>query len=46
VKDKLNAIGVVVASAERATPAVLADHLKAEIAKWGPVIRKAGITGQ
>ncbi len=46
VKDKLNGIGVVVAGPERATPAVLAAYLKAEIEKWGPVIRKAGVTGQ
>lgn len=46
VRDKLGAIGVVIATPERATPAALAAHLKAEIAKWGPIIKKAGVTGQ
>ena len=46
VKDKLSNIGVVIARPARATPAALAAHLKAEIEKWGPIIRKAGITGQ
>ena len=27
----------------QATPAYLQSHLKAEIEKWGPVIRKAGV---
>jgi tripartite-type tricarboxylate transporter receptor subunit TctC len=27
---------------EQATPVALAQHLKAEIAKWKPVITKAG----
>ncbi len=27
----------------QATPAFLQQHLKAEIDKWGPVIRKAGV---
>jgi tripartite-type tricarboxylate transporter receptor subunit TctC len=46
VKSKLEGIGVVVASKERATPAALSAHLKAEIAKWGPIIKKAGVIGQ
>ncbi|MDW8468127.1 MAG: tripartite tricarboxylate transporter substrate binding protein BugD [Burkholderiales bacterium] len=28
---------------EKATPAALAAHLKAEIDKWGPIIRRAGV---
>ncbi|MCC7284542.1 MAG: tripartite tricarboxylate transporter substrate binding protein BugD [Burkholderiaceae bacterium] len=28
---------------ERATPAALRAHLKAEMDKWGPIIRKAGV---
>ena len=28
---------------ERATPAALQAHLKAEIDKWGPIIKKAGV---
>jgi len=31
-------------SADKMTPKGLEDHLKAEINKWGPVIRKAGVT--
>ncbi len=46
VKEKLANIGVVIAAPERATPAALAAHLKAEIEKWGPIIRKAGVKGQ
>jgi len=29
-------------SADRATPAYLQKFLAAEIAKWGPIIKKAG----
>lgn len=46
VTEKLNGIGVVIASPQRATPAVLAAYLKSEIDKWAPIIRKAGVTGQ
>jgi tripartite-type tricarboxylate transporter receptor subunit TctC len=28
---------------DMATPAALAAHLKAEINKWGPIIKKAGV---
>jgi tripartite-type tricarboxylate transporter receptor subunit TctC len=31
-------------SADKMTPKGLEDHLKAEINKWGPVIRKAGVS--
>jgi tripartite-type tricarboxylate transporter receptor subunit TctC len=30
-------------SADKITPQGLKSHLEAEIAKWGPVIQKAGI---
>jgi len=40
-KDKLEHLGVVVVSS---TPEQLASHLKAEMDKWGPVIRDARIT--
>lgn len=46
VREKLNGIGVIIASRERASPAGLAAHLKSEIDKWAPIIRKAGVTGQ
>lgn len=44
VKDKLAVLGAATVSKERATPAALDAHLKAEIAKWGPVIKAAGVT--
>jgi hypothetical protein len=28
---------------ERATPEALRTHLKAEIDRWGPIIKKAGV---
>ena len=46
VKEKLGNIGVIIASAERATPAALAVHLKSEIEKWGPIIKKPGVKGE
>ncbi len=36
-------LGAQTASAERATPEGLRKHLAAEIDRWGPVIRKAGV---
>lgn len=41
-KDKLETLGVVV---KGSTPAELAAFLKAEMDKWGPVIKAAGISG-
>jgi tripartite-type tricarboxylate transporter receptor subunit TctC len=35
-------LGATIYSPDKITPAALAAHLKAEIEKWGPVIRKAG----
>lgn len=46
VKDKLAKLGADTVSPERATPAALRKHLQAELDKWGPVIKKAGVTGQ
>ena len=40
-KDRLEQLGVVVIGS---TPGELGDHLKAEMAKWGPIITSAGIT--
>src|SRR4051812_30983087 len=40
-KERLEGLGVVVVGS---TPAELAAHLKAEMDKWGPVIKEAGIT--
>ncbi len=36
-------LGSVIYPADKQTPAGLAAHLKAEIDKWGPVIKKAGV---
>jgi len=45
VKDRLAALGADPVSPDRAQPAALAAHLKAEIDKWGPVIKAAGVVG-
>ena len=45
VKDKLAALGAPAVGPERANPAALEVHLKAEIARWGPIIRRAGVVG-
>jgi tripartite-type tricarboxylate transporter receptor subunit TctC len=36
-------LGSVVVSKDKATPEGLRTHLKAEIDKWTPIIRKAGV---
>ena len=36
-------LGSVVVSKDKATPEGLRSHLKAEIDKWGPIIKKAGV---
>jgi tripartite-type tricarboxylate transporter receptor subunit TctC len=43
VKQRLADLSSDIVPADRITPAGLKTHLEAEIAKWGPVIRKAGI---
>jgi tripartite-type tricarboxylate transporter receptor subunit TctC len=40
---KFNELGAVTYGAEKQTPAALEAHLKAEIAKWAPIIKKAGV---
>ena len=42
-RDSMAKLGAEPVSADRATPESLVKHLKAEIEKWGPVIKKAGI---
>jgi tripartite-type tricarboxylate transporter receptor subunit TctC len=39
----MSELGATVYPAEQITPAALASHLKSEVDKWGPVIKKAGI---
>lgn len=41
-KSRIAELGAQAVSKEKATPASLAAHLKAEIEKWGPIIKKAG----
>lgn len=43
VKQRLAELSSDIAPMDKVTPAGLRTHLEAEIAKWGPVIRKAGI---
>jgi tripartite-type tricarboxylate transporter receptor subunit TctC len=43
VKQRLTDLSSDVAPLDKVTPAGLKTHLEAEINKWGPVIRKAGI---
>jgi tripartite-type tricarboxylate transporter receptor subunit TctC len=43
VKSRLAGSGAQTVARERATPEALRAHLAAEIAKWGPIIRKAGV---
>jgi tripartite-type tricarboxylate transporter receptor subunit TctC len=42
-KQKMAELGSVVVSKDKATPQGLKTHLKAEIDKWTPIIRKAGV---
>jgi hypothetical protein len=46
VKSRLAAAGAETVSAERATPDALRKHLAAEIAKWVPIIQKAGVKAE
>lgn len=44
IKQRLAELSSEIPSADKMTPKGLEDHLKAEINKWGPVIRKAGVS--
>jgi tripartite-type tricarboxylate transporter receptor subunit TctC len=46
VRERFAALGLDVASAEQQTPAGLAAFHKAEIDKWWPIIKAAGIRGE
>jgi tripartite-type tricarboxylate transporter receptor subunit TctC len=46
VRGRLNELGLDVASREQQTPAGLAAFQKAEIEKWWPIIKEAGIKGE
>ena len=41
-KSRIAELGALAVSKDKATPESLAKHLKAEIEKWGPIIKKAG----
>jgi putative tricarboxylic transport membrane protein len=43
VKKRFADLGATTMPPEKATPAALQAHLKAEIDRWGPLIRKAGV---
>jgi len=40
---RFDELGTVPASKQAATPEALRKHLKAEIDKWAPIIKKAGV---
>ncbi len=42
-KSRIGELGAQAVSKDKATPDALAKHLKAEIAKWEPIIKKAGV---
>ena len=44
IKQRLAELSSEIPTADKMTPKGLEDHLKAEINKWGPVIRKAGVS--
>ena len=43
VKQRFAELGTEPVAENRATPAALREHLKAEIDKWAPIIKKAGV---
>jgi tripartite-type tricarboxylate transporter receptor subunit TctC len=43
VKARFGELGTEPVAIERGTPEALRNHLKAEIDKWGPIIKKAGV---
>lgn len=45
LRDRFAQLGADPVTPERATPAALAAHLKAEIDKWTPIIKAAGVSG-
>ena len=43
VNQRFSDLGATAYPADKATPAALAAHVKAEIDKWAPIIKKAGV---
>jgi tripartite-type tricarboxylate transporter receptor subunit TctC len=46
IKDRLAQLGQVIFPADQQNPAALAAYEKAELAKWGPIIKAAGIKAE
>lgn len=46
MQDRLAQSGAETVAPERARPEVLRAHLKSEIEKWVPIIKKAGVQAQ
>jgi tripartite-type tricarboxylate transporter receptor subunit TctC len=44
IKQRLTDLSSDIPPADKMTPDGLKDHLKLEINKWGPIIRKAGVS--
>jgi tripartite-type tricarboxylate transporter receptor subunit TctC len=42
-KDSMAKLGATAVPLDKATPEALRTHLKAEIDRWTPIIRKAGV---
>jgi tripartite-type tricarboxylate transporter receptor subunit TctC len=43
LKQRYTELGAEAVAQDSATPEALRAHLKAEIEKWGPIIKKAGV---
>jgi putative tricarboxylic transport membrane protein len=43
VKKRFSDLGATTFASDKATPAALQTHLKSEIDKWAPLIKKAGV---
>jgi tripartite-type tricarboxylate transporter receptor subunit TctC len=43
VKQRFGDLGTEPVTEDRATPEALRIYLKAEIEKWGPILKKAGV---
>ena len=43
VKKRFADLGATTYAPDKATPAALQQHLKSEMDKWGPLIKKAGV---
>lgn len=42
-RERMGKLGAEVMPSERATPVALGKHVQAEVAKWGAIIKKAGV---